>query len=251
MAAPVREWVTFDDPREKDRQWQLDVTFLTSSWRCIYGNGCQGVHDQPSPELMHGCCSHGAYYADKQDRRNTEAAARKLSADEWQFRDAGLAKGVSVKMEKNEWRTRRHKGACIFLNRPDHPGGAGCALHVYSQRTGTSYVGLKPEICWQLPLRRVDEEQEDGSVISVLTEFSRSSWGEGGADFAWWCTEAPEAFSAATPVYKTMGDELVAMLGPVLYRSVVEHLDARISSESPPALHPTEVAVTLARKPPR
>jgi hypothetical protein len=249
VAAPVREWVTFDDPREPDRRWQIDITFLGSRWQCIYGNGCQGVHEQLSPQLMHGCCSHGAYFADKADRVAVEAAAQLLTADDWQYRDEGLGpKGIAAKVGKKEWRTRKVKGACVFLNRPGFAGGAGCALHQYSMRTGTHYVGLKPEICWQLPLRRIDEEQDDGSVISMLTEFSRSSWGEGGADFAWWCTEAPEAFTAAEPVYRTMSNELREMLGPVLYDELSEYLDARIASVMPPALHPTEVRVELVRK---
>ena len=29
--------------------------------------------------------------------------------------------------------------------------------------------------------------------VIVLSEFGRSGWGEGGEEFAWWCTEAPEA----------------------------------------------------------
>lgn len=247
MSGPVREWATFDDPRDKDRTWRIDVTFLASHWRCIYGQGCQGVHEKPAPELMQGCCSHGAYFSDKADRRAVESAAKRLSASDWQFRKRGLERGVATKVGKGEWRTRRHQGACIFLNRPEFEGGAGCALHVYSMRTGENYVGLKPEICWQLPLRREDEEQEDGSVISVLTEFSRASWGEGGADFAWWCTEAPEAFTAATPVYKSMGAELEATLGPVLYRDVVAYLDARAGSKSAPVPHPTEVSITRRR----
>ena len=51
---------------------------------------------------------------------------------------------------------------------------------------------MKPEVCWQLPIRRIDDEQEDGGVTR-LTEFARDGWGEGGDDFAWWCTEAPES----------------------------------------------------------
>ena len=36
-----------DSPtRAKDAAWQLDVTFLLSSWQCIFGDGCQGVLDR-------------------------------------------------------------------------------------------------------------------------------------------------------------------------------------------------------------
>ena len=94
---------------------------------------------------------------------------------------------------------------------------------------------MKPEICWQLPLRRVDEEQDDGSVISTLTEFGRAGWGEGGDDFAWWCTEEPEAFTGKEPVYRSLDAELRKTLGKKLHKQVVEYLDARFESVGLPA----------------
>ncbi len=105
---------------------------------------------------------------------------------------------------------------------------------------------VKPEVCWQLPLRRVDEEQEDGTVISTLTEFAREGWGEGGDDFAWWCTEAPEAFTGKEPVYRSLGVELRTMLGSKLHRQVVEYLDQRRRSRPAAVVHPAEVRL-LAR----
>ena len=84
--------------------------------------------------------------------------------------------------------------------------------------TGRHHSEVKPEICWQLPLRRVDEDQEDGTVISTLTEFGRAGWGEGGDDFAWWCTEAPEAFTGKEPVYRSLEAELRKTLGKKLHR---------------------------------
>ena len=46
MVRAAREWVSFDDPEEDGRRWQIDVTFLLSHWRCIFGDGCQGVLDE-------------------------------------------------------------------------------------------------------------------------------------------------------------------------------------------------------------
>ena len=40
-------------------------------------------------------------------------------------------------------------------------------------------------------------------MTSVLTEFGREGWGPGGDDFAWWCTEAPEAFTSDRSVYRS------------------------------------------------
>jgi len=50
----------------------------------------------------------------------------------------------------------------------------------------------------QLPLRRDDEVEDDGHVITRISQWNRSHWGAGGADFHWWCTEDPNAFVART-----------------------------------------------------
>jgi hypothetical protein len=246
MPGPTREWVTFDDPNEEGRRWQVDVTFLLSSWQCIFGCGCQGVLTGPAPELVQGCCSYGAHFSDRKDRDHVNRVAKELTDDEWQFRSAGRKKGIYAKAGKDddgrtEWRTRLVEDACIFLNRPGFAGGPGCALHLHALRTGVHHSDVKPEVCWQLPLRRVDEEQEDGTVVSTLTEFARDGWGEGGDDFAWWCTEAPEAFTGSEPVYQSLSVELRKMLGPKLYRRVAAYLDERRRARPAPVGHPAEV----------
>ena len=176
--------------------------------------------------------------------------AKKLSDDEWQFAASGRSKGIYAKCGKDEdgkqeWRTRLVDDACIFLNRTDFDAGPGCALHLHAMNTGKHHSDTKPEVCWQLPLRRIDEEQEDGDVLSTLTEFAREGWGEGGDDFAWWCTEAPEAFTGSKPVYESLGPELRKMLGERLYREVVEYLDKKRSSRVNGVVHPAQVPVTL------
>src|SRR5262249_45604765 len=154
--------------------------------------------------------------SDRKDRDHIVKMARGLDPSVWEFAKVGRKKGIYAKVGKDEdgkpeWRTRLVDGACIFLNRPGFPTGPGCALHQEAMRRGVHHSDLKPEVCWQLPLRRVDEEQEDGTVVSRLTEFGREGWGEGGQDFARWCTESPEAFGAAQPVYVTLGPDLQKM----------------------------------------
>lgn len=254
MVRAAREWVTFPDPREEGRTWQIDVTFLLSSWQCIFGHGCQGVLTERAPELELGCCSYGAHFSDRDDRDRVARIARDLRDDEWQFAKVGRKKGVYAKVGKDddgvmEWRTRLVDDACIFLNRKGFRTGPGCAIHVHAMRSGVHHSELKPEVCWQLPLRRLDEEQEDGTVVSTLTEFGREGWGEGGEDFAWWCTEAPAAFGGTEPVYRSMDAELRKMLGKRLHRSVVEYLDARVDRRGAvPVAHPAAVPVRISRK---
>ena len=235
---PLREWATFEDPDDPRRRWLVDLTFLSSGWQCIFGCGCQGTLTAPAPEMSQGCCSYGAHFSDKADVRRVTKAAKGLTDAEWQYAARGRRDGIAARRKGGEWRTRLADGACIFLNRPGFPTGPGCALHLLAGRLGQHPLTTKPDVCWQLPLRRIDHPEDDGSVTSTLTEFGREGWGPGGDEFAWWCTEAPEAFTSAVPVYKSLEPELRAMVGDVLYDRIATHLDSR-SSRSGLLPHPT------------
>ena len=89
--ANAHEWVSFDDPDE-ERTWLFDVTFLVSSWTCIFGQGCQGVLTGPAPELVQGCCSYGAHFTGKKDARNVERAAADAHARRLAVPQAGAAR---------------------------------------------------------------------------------------------------------------------------------------------------------------
>ena len=247
MVEATREWITIPVPGKEKKQWQIDVTYLATSYRCIFGQGCQGVLTEPAPELVHGCCSYGAYESDKKTKDKVEKLAKRLSDDEWQYKKVGLKKGIWANAGKGEWRTRMHRDACVFLNRTDFEAGPGCALHLHALNTGKHFSDTKPTVCWQLPLRAVDREEEDESITTILTEFGRDGWGEGGEEFAWWCTEAKEAFTNSEPVYKSMEPELRKMLGDAVYEEVAKYIDARLASGSPPMPHPAEVEVSLGR----
>jgi hypothetical protein len=246
VAAPVdaHEWVSFADPDE-DRTWVFDVTFLLSGWHCLYGSGCQGVLTGPAPELEQGCCSYGAHFTDGEDSARVLAAAAQLTATEWQFRSRGRRGGMLRTDREGATVTRLVDGACIFLNRPGFAGGAGCALHRAALERGERPLDWKPDVCWQLPLRREDHTDEHGHVTSTLRQWDRRHWGDGGADFHWWCTAAPEAFGGKVPVYRHLRDELEAMCGTEVYRLVARYLDPRAGSRPgkggavTPLAHPT------------
>jgi hypothetical protein len=169
----AHEWLSFEDTK-RERTWMFDVTFLESNWTCIFGNGCQGVLTGPTPELVQGCCSYGAHFSDEKDQRRVEKAAKRLTADQWQFKAKG--KNGTTRVKKNgEIVTRLVQDACIFLNRPDFHRGPGCALHVMAIDNKESYIPFKPEVCWQLPLRRDDEVQDDGHVITRISQWDRAT----------------------------------------------------------------------------
>ena len=221
----AHEWVSFEDDRE-ERTWRFDLTFLGSSWHCIFGNGCQGVLTGPSPELVQGCCSYGAHLVDKADIKNVKEKAALLTDEEWQFKSVA-PKSIVEKNDEGDVITVLRDDACIFLNRPGFAGGPGCAFHVAAANHNESYVGWKPEVCWQLPLRREEEVDDSGHVLTSIGQWDRRHWGAGGSEFAWWCTEAPEAFTGSDRVVDSMRDELVAMVGKRTYGRLLAFMDER------------------------
>jgi hypothetical protein len=224
----AHEWVSFEDPDE-DRTWVVDVTFLTSSWQCIFGAGCQGVLTAPAGEYEQGCCSYGAHFTGEDDARRVEKAAATLTDEQWQFRADSRRKGGPLKRPRpgkgGAITTRLVDDACIFLNRPGWEGGAGCALHRAAIERGVPALTLKPDVCWQLPLRLEHANAPDGHLTSTLTEWNRHHWGQGGHEFAWWCTEAPEAFTGREPVYRSNREEITALVGETVYRLIAGYLD--------------------------
>jgi hypothetical protein len=194
----------------------------------------------PAPELVHGCCSYGAHFVDRADAKRVERIARTLTDDEWQFRARGQKKGVVKRNQHGELMTRLVEGACIFLNRTGFPTGPGCALHQVAVTRRQNPMEVKPDVCWQLPLRRDDVVGEDGSVTSTIRQWDRQHWGPGGDEFHWWCTESPDAFIGDQPVYLQMEAELSEMVGRKIYRRLQAYLQDRTQriAQRTPLPHP-------------
>ena len=231
----LHEYISFEDPDEH-RTWVFDVTFLTSSWTCIFGQGCHGVLTEDATEDQHGCCSYGAHFVDDDDHERTLELIEGLTEEQWQFHRRGQKVGATRRDKSGQWVTRVHRGACIMLNRPDFPTGPGCALHQAAVEVGDRPHDWKPDVCWQLPLRLEESTDDHGHVTSTLREWKRRDWGAGGFEFHWWCTDDDAAFVAARPVYETMRDEIVEMIGETPYRLFVDHVERR--REWQPLPHP-------------
>ena len=224
-------WVEFTDPAEPAQRVRADLTWLTSRWRCLYADGlCPGI-DEAEPDA--GCCVLGAHLTDADDLARVAAAAGRLGPDEWQQHDEGRAGGWQTEVE-GAVATRVVKGACIFLNRPGFPAGAGCALHTHALAEGLEPHTVKPDVCWQLPLRRDYREvtTADGeSCLEVsIGEFDRRAWGPGGHDLDWYCTGAPEAHTAAEPLYLSLRAELVELVGEAAYAELAAACEAHLAA---------------------
>jgi hypothetical protein len=218
------EWWSFTED-DGSKTWMFDVTFLTSAWTCIYGQGCSGVLTAAAPELEQGCCSYGAHFTGDEDRERVQAKAALLTADEWQFHREATAAGGPLESGEDGWITRQVDDACIFLNRPGFPAGAGCSLHQAAVNRGEPYVEWKPDVCWQLPFRLEEHLDDNDHLWATLREWKRRDWGDGGFEFEWWCTESPDAFVGHEPVYIACRDEIEALVGPEAYRRLTAHLE--------------------------
>lgn len=203
----------------------FDATFLRSNWTCIYGRGCKGVLDDDATRLQQGCCSYGAHFIDKKDLASVRRAVARLEPRHWQ-RYAKGSKGRWLAKERDGSDvTRRVDGACIFHNDPDFEGGMGCAFHIAALEAGERPMDWKPDVCWQVPLRLEEFDEDDGHVVSILREWKRRDWGPGGEDFHWWCTDHHAAFVGSDPVYRHLRDEIVELVGEATYRTMVRLLE--------------------------
>ncbi|GIU83463.1 MAG: hypothetical protein KatS3mg008_0238 [Acidimicrobiales bacterium] len=212
--------------KRDDRIWLFDLTFLKSRWTCIWGRGCPGILDEPAPDDGIGCCSYGAHFTEKEDRLRVEKRAASLDPDLWQYKDVAESLGGPIHQnDEGEWVTRIVDDACIFLNRPGFPGGPGCALHLQAARFGEPPAEWKPEVCWQMPIRFEELVDSSGHLITLVRGWRRRDWGEGGADFHWWCVEEPSAYVGEQPVYEAMRDELVRLVGEDVYRRLTRHIE--------------------------
>lgn len=240
---PPRLWTEFTDPAEPAQRIRADLSWLTSRWTCLFGRGsCPGI-DATEPDA--GCCTLGAHFTDADDVARVQAVVTRLGPDEWEHRDIGLAEGWRL-TEDGATVTRTVDGACIFHNRPGFPAGAGCALHRHALAQGLEPHTVKPDVCWQVPIKRDYREVElaDGTTYLEISlgEYDRGAWGPGGHDLDWWCTGSPEAQVGAEPVYRSLRAELVELVGPEAYAVLAQACEEHLRRQLPLFVHPATAA---------
>ncbi|MGW4247439.1 hypothetical protein [Nocardia sp. NPDC004722] len=234
-----REWIEFVDPANDEHLIAADMTWLLSRWTCVFGTpACQGIIDGREND---GCCSHGAFLSDEEDGKKLHAAVKMLTPEDWQLMPEAMDDKGRVRkklyLEEDDLddepalRTRRFDGACIFLNRPGFAEGIGCALHTMALRKGLEPLTVKPEVCWQLPIRRTQEwvERPDGVEIlrTAIGEYDRRGWGPGGLDLNWYCTGSPDAHVGTRPVWEAYAPELIELIGKPAYDELAAHCKRR------------------------
>ncbi|WJY73647.1 hypothetical protein [Corynebacterium auriscanis] len=280
-----REWLEYLDPEDSEHIIQIDLTWMLSTYRCHFGtSACRGI-DSSNPDA--GCCGHGAFLTDDDDREALKTVAEALTDEDWQLRrwclnrtergDGSVGDIADLEpwlewdeLENDEGdmepalKTITSNGACVFANRSDFDGNKGCALHGWALNNDVPLTVAKPEVCWQLPLRRLEawETRPDGreQLRTTITEYNRRGWGDGGEDFDWYCTTDPNCHVVDTPtadspaIWSTHRDELIELIGESSYEVLADHCRqreamARVSPSGFPllAIHPA-TAVAAGRR---
>ena len=110
---------------------------------------------------------------------------------------------------------------------------------------GVDPLTLKPDVCWQLPIRRryTEVDPGDGETFTEVEigEYVRAGWGPGGHDFDWYCTSNTDAHVGTNPVYVSNRAELIALMGSAGYAELEQHCKAFEASPQP-AMHPATVS---------
>ncbi len=234
----------FPDPADDEQVFRCDLTWLTSRWNCIFGSGCQGIQAGPRGRRV-------LFAGRPLLRRGRREAGRRergtATPDVWQHHAEGTRDGWISEDDEGSRQTRPFQGSCIFQNRPGFAGGAGCSLHILALQEGREPLETKPDVCWQLPVRRTYEwidRPDDTRVLQVsIGEYDRRGWGPGGHDLHWWCTSATSAHGAGDPVYVSYRPELIELMGRAGYDRLVELCEERLASQLPlVAPHPADPA---------
>jgi hypothetical protein len=231
-----KEWATFIDPRDAST-WQIDLTFLASAWKCIYGQGCKGIHG----DAVGGCCQAGVFIqADSEDEEGAEdfemvsERVEQLTEEDWDLRDRFRDSWWKERGKGTGSRhTRVHDGMCVFQNRGGGPSGSiGCAFHVAALKRGEDPIDWKPWTCGLVPFAIDHDDEEEHHTLRAY-EHERD-WGSGdGEPLDWWCLDAPDAYVSARPVYRTEESLLRRILGDELYEEVAEYMEGRFGKPDP------------------
>src|ERR1041385_5154837 len=76
------DWLTFPSPTDPEHQYRVNVSFLLSTYQCIFGQGCPGMLNNggPAPDL--GCCSRGVTFIDEADFDHVSEMVERLTAED-------------------------------------------------------------------------------------------------------------------------------------------------------------------------
>ena len=156
--------------------------------------------------------------------------AERLTPEQWQFHDVGHRKAGPTKVNKaGEIKTRLVDGACIFLNRPGFEGGIGCALHSAALEAGERPLDWKPAGVLAAPAAARGphrRRRRPRDLHAARVEAARLGRGRRRVPLVVH-RDPTTPSSTSAPVYETLRDEIVEMVGQKAYDLLAEHVASR------------------------
>jgi hypothetical protein len=230
------DWLTFPDPDDADHRFRVNVSFLLSNYRCIWGCGCPGLLNARADSEA-ACCERGVTFVDEDDFAHVADMVEELTAEDCDNLEHVRERGWYLAGPSGRpYKTRKLGGSCIFTNRTGGPAGKpGCSFHHLAARQGKHPSETKPSICWTLPLNFSHEAPEEpgGPHTTIVSAFTADAWSgtdddeepDGRGHMGYWCVDTPDAYRAAQPVYRTFETELRKRMGDRPYERLVELLE--------------------------
>ena len=245
-----RAFVEFVDPADADQVFRCDLTWLTSSYMCIFGQGCQGIYAE-SPDA--GCCTLGAHFADKDDEKRVATYVAQLDP-----RRCGSSSPDRRRSAQGDWVETDDEGerktpvvevdgqsACIFHNRTDfrarrrlRPARAGArsraATRSRPSRTcaGSCRSAVPSATSSGRTARRTPRSRSASTTAAAGVRAATTSTGTAPA--------TPRRTSRSSRVYVTNAPELTELMGEAAYAELARHCEAHLRSRSALALHPAD-----------
>lgn len=246
-----RQWLEVTD--DDGDPWLIDMTFMLSTYRCTFGNGCPGAWTH---EGYSGCCSTGPWFSGGNDTVERLAPyVDRLKAEHTDNYDEIQKSWAVVFSDEGESRVRKKDGYCIFFNKGKADGSTGCSLHSEAERQGEDWRDWKPEICWQVPMRN-----DSNDTHNILTAWDRDEfggWGNGDEpEGGFWCIDNqanyPSAFGKTTSAGNTPEERVFQSLENEISRLVGRNAYNQIRAACMPLLaitiHSASVPVSIREK---
>ena len=234
---------------------RCDLTWLTSSYMCIFGQGCHGIYAD-APDV--GCCTLGAHFADKDDEKRVatyvDHARRRSSGSSEAAGPQGAQEGLdrastttaSARPAPSRSTASRRASSTTAPTSRRRRRAAPCTH--WRSSTGKNPLETKPDVCWQLPIRRTfrNVERQDGTSTPRSRSASTTGAAGGPAATTWTGTAraTPRRTSRAEPVYVTHEAELAELMGTAAYDELVRHCEAHLRSRSAAGAAPRRPALT-------
>ena len=270
-AGPV-DWLTVwnDDDGYTTR---VNLSFLASNWKCIYGQGCPGIFPKSATTIAPdiACCMDGFYMVDQDDYNTVDKHVGMLTPDDWdselQREYTRTGKWAIARRPftgddeeddgKSNVKSRVIRGGCIFANRADGSVGStgkiGCAfLHMGNRLNAgehdifdnsEEHKNYMPHVCSTVPIKTYWNDAGEWVIDAWSVDMwriDRWPFDEDGASDSfthWWCVDSADAYVAKDMVVDRMRRELIDYLGDELYETVRSSIHARKD-----AIHPMPVS---------